>query len=202
MSGIGAALVRSKLLGALGLACLGFTGLMIALRWAGRELPPAPSRASLQQVRGRVVVVSPADSGIYHHPSSRMQNALDGWHLVVDPGEGAQPVALQVAAAPPFGSSRSLDLARVQELLPRGAPVKAFIHGGPLVWHLERDGRVLVDFEERLAAYERRASLDVWLMVLLPLLGLALCAIALFAGRCPRPPASALKSGAYLRGRT
>lgn len=70
MSGIGAALVRSKLLGALGLACLGFTGLMIALRWAGRELPPAPSRASLQQVRGRVVVVSPADSGIYHHPSS------------------------------------------------------------------------------------------------------------------------------------
>jgi hypothetical protein len=56
------------------------------------------------------------------------------------------------------------------------------------VWHLERDGQVLVDFDERLADHERLASREVWLMVLLPLLGLLLCGRAVFTWLHQAPP--------------
>jgi hypothetical protein len=181
VTGLWAQLLGPKVMGVLGLGCLGFGGLMVALHLSGQKLPPAPSRAELQEVRGRVVVVAAADSGLYNHPSSRMQNALEGWQLVIAPEGEAETVTLRLGDGPPFGSSRSLDLSRIEGLLPRGALVSARVHGGPWVWHLERDGQVLVDFEEQRKAHERRASRDVWLMVLLPLLGLALCGRALFA---------------------
>lgn len=181
MTGLWAQLFGPKVMGVLGLGCLGFGGLMVALHFSGKKLPPAPSRAELQEVRGRVVVVAATDSGLYSHRSSRMQNALEGWQVVLAPDGDAEPVTLRLEDGPPFGSSRSLDLAHVERLLPRGALVSAYVHDGPSVWHLERDGQVLVDFEERRAAHERRASGDVWLMIFLPLLGLALCGRALFA---------------------
>jgi hypothetical protein len=189
VTGFWAQLVGPKVAAVLGLGCLGFGGLMIALHFSGQKLPPAPSRAELQEVRGRVVVVAATDSGLYNHPSSRMLNALEGWQVVLAPEGDAEPITLRLGDGPPFGSSRSLDLSHVERLLPRGAFVIAQVHGGPWVWHLERDGQVLVDFEERRAAHERRASRDVWLMSLLPLLGLALCGRALFARRHGPPTA-------------
>jgi hypothetical protein len=181
VSSLWAQLLGPKVMGLLGLGCLGFGGLMLALYFSGQKPPPAPQRAALQEVRGRVVVVTARDSGIYSHSNSRMRNALAGWQVLLDPGGNAEPVTLHVGDWPPFGSSRSLDLARVESLLPKGTLVRAYVHEGPLVWHLEREGRVLVDFDERLADYERRAALDVWLMVLLPLIGLLMCGRAVFA---------------------
>jgi hypothetical protein len=180
VNGLWSQLFGPKVMGLLGLGCLGFGGLMIALYFTGQKLPPAPQRAELQEVRGRVVVVTARDSGIYSHPNSRLRNALEGWQVLLDPGGNADPVTVQLGDWPPFGSSRSLELSRVERLLPKGALVKAYVHEGPVVWHLERDDQVLVSFDERLADYERRASLDVWLMVLLPLLGLLMCGRAAY----------------------
>jgi hypothetical protein len=188
VNGLWAQLFGPKVMGLLGLGCLGFGGLMIALHFGGQKLPPAPQRAALQEVRGRVVVVTARDSGIYHHSNSRMRNALEGWQLLIDPGGDAEPVTVQIGDWPPFGSSRSLDLSRVERLLPKGALVKAYVDEGALVWQLEAGDRVLVEFDERLADYERRASLDVWLMILLPLLGLLLCGRAVFAWLHQPPP--------------
>jgi hypothetical protein len=180
MNALWAQLFGPKVMGLLGLGCLGFGGLMIGLFLSGHKPPPAPQRAELQEIRGRVVVVSARDSGLYNHSNSRMRNALEGWQLLIAPEGNADPVTVHIGDWPPFGSSRSLDLSRVERLLPKGALVKAYVHEGPLVWHLERDDQVLVDFDERLTDYERRASLDVWLMVLLPLLGLLMCGRAAY----------------------
>lgn len=189
-------------MGLLGLGCLAFGGLMVALHFSGQKLPPAPARAALQEIRGRVVVVSAADSGIYNHPSSRMRNALEGWQVLLDPEGGADPVTVRIGDWPPFGSSRSLELSRVERLLPKGALVSAHVHEGPLVWHLERDGQVLVDFDERVAGHERRAALDVWLMVGLVLLGLSMCGRAVFAWlhEPPLDERGELREGASTRG--
>jgi hypothetical protein len=169
----------AKVMGVLGLACLLFGGVLLAFYLSGKRLPPPPERSELAEVAGNVVVVTYGETAVFY--ARKYQQVVKGWQLVVDPGQRQEPVTLAIGEWPPFGAARDLDLGRVEALLPRGARVRAWVQGSPLVWHLESEGKVLVDYAERRAAHEAVASRDLWLMVLLLVLGPLLCARAVWA---------------------